>query len=300
MKTLIIYNSIHKKNTEKIANVLASELNAEIIKSFELKYYDMSEYDLIGLGSGIYLGRHHSSIINLIDKLQNIESKRFFIFSTSGMKQNIFNNFNKPLEEKIISKKGKIISVFNCLGHDSWGPMKYIGGLNKGRPNEKDIEEVKSFAVSLKPKILTLCLTRKEGMVLLGMKKRGFGEGRWNGFGGKLEKGESIIDAAIREMREESGLKVEELEERGIINFQFLDTGKLLEVHVFDVLKYNGEPIETEEMSPKWFNLDEIPFENMWADDIYWMPLFFKGNKFNGKFVFENNNKLLSHKIEII
>jgi 8-oxo-dGTP diphosphatase/2-hydroxy-dATP diphosphatase len=300
MKTLIIYNSIHKNNTERIAKVIAEELNAEIVKSFEITNYDMSEYDLIGLGSGIYFGRHHSSIINLIDKLQNIENKRFFIFSTSGMGESIFNNFNKPLKDKIISKGGKVISIFNCLGYDTWGPMKYIGGLNKNRPNEEDIEKVRTFTSNLKPKILTLCLTRKESMVLLGMKKRGFGEGRWNGFGGKLEKGESIVEAAIRETREESGIKVEELEEKGVIDFHFLNTGKLLEVHVFNVLKYSGEAIETEEMSPRWFHLDEIPFESMWADDIYWMPIFFKGSKFRGKFVFEDNNKLLSHKIEIV
>jgi len=151
-----------------------------------------------------------------------------------------------------------------------------------------------------KPKILTLCLIKKDGMLLLGMKKRGFGVGRWNGFGGKVEEGETIVEAAIRETEEESGLMVKELEERGIVTFEFLDTGKLLEVHIFNVLKYSGEAIETEEMSPKWFDLTEIPFHCMWADDIYWMPLFLKDKKFKGKFVFENNDKLLDHKIEIL
>ncbi|HNY35936.1 MAG TPA: 8-oxo-dGTP diphosphatase [Candidatus Pacearchaeota archaeon] len=152
----------------------------------------------------------------------------------------------------------------------------------------------------LRPKILTLCLVKKNEMILLGMKKRGFGEGRWNGFGGKVEEGETIIEAAIREMKEESGLKVEELEEKGILLFKFLDTGKFLEVHVFDVLKYSGEMTETEEMNPKWFNVEEIPFEKMWADDIYWMPLFLNGDKFNGEFVFEDNDKLLNYNLKTI
>jgi 8-oxo-dGTP diphosphatase/2-hydroxy-dATP diphosphatase len=90
------------------------------------------------------------------------------------------------------------------------------------------------------------------------------------------------------------------LEEIGVTTFYFLDTGKLLEVHIFNILNYSGTIIETEEMSPKWFNLDEIPFAQMWPDDIYWMPLFLKGNKFKGKFIFENNDKILSHEIEII
>lgn len=132
------------------------------------------------------------------------------------------------------------------------------------------------------------------------MKKRGFGEGRWNGFGGKVEEGETIVEAAIREMKEESGLMTEELEEKGVVTFEFLDTGKLLEVHIFNVLKYSGDMIETEEMNPKWFNQDEIPFKEMWADDIYWIPLFLKGKKFKGKFIFEDNDRLLSYNLETI
>jgi 8-oxo-dGTP diphosphatase/2-hydroxy-dATP diphosphatase len=151
-----------------------------------------------------------------------------------------------------------------------------------------------------KPKILTLCLVVKKDKILLGMKKRGWGEGKWNGFGGKVEEGETIIEAAIREMKEESGLEINDLEEKGTVIFQYLDTGKLLEVHIFNVLKYSGEIMESEEMLPQWFDIKEIPFDNMWADDIYWMPLFLKGNKFKGEFVFENNDKLSSYKIETI
>lgn len=153
---------------------------------------------------------------------------------------------------------------------------------------------------SLTPKILTLCLTLKEDKILLGMKKRGFGEGRWNGFGGKVEEGETITEAAIREMKEESGLEAEELDERGVVTFHFLDTGKVLEVHIFSVLKYSGEAIETEEMSPQWFKISEIPFKSMWPDDIYWIPLFLEGKKFKGDFVFENNDILLNHNLETL
>lgn len=140
----------------------------------------------------------------------------------------------------------------------------------------------------------------KEDKILLGMKKRGWGKGKWNGFGGKVEEGETIIEAAIREMKEESGLEINDLEEKGTVIFQYLDTRKLLEVHIFNVLKYSGEIMESEEMLPQWFDIKEIPFDNMWADDIYWMPLFLKGNKFKGEFVFENNDKLSSYKIETI
>lgn len=299
MKTLIIYASIHNRNTEKIAEAIAGELNAEMIKASDLKSFDLYDYDLVGLGSGIYMGNYHASILELVGKFKNTENKRFFLFSTSGFKESDKNNFNKPLKEKITAMGGKVVSSFNCPGFGALGPFKFVG-INKGRPNEEDIKKAKEFANELKPKVLTLCLTLKDNMVLLGMKKRGFGEGRWNGFGGKVEKGETLIEAAKREMLEESELVVEEIEERGSIDFHFMDTGKLMEVHMFEVLEYSGEPVETEEMRPQWFNLDEIPFDSMWADDPYWFPLFLKKKKFKGRIIFADNDRILSHEIDIL
>ena len=300
MRTLIVYNSIHNNNTEKIAKAIAGELEAEIVKPSELKSFDLHDYDLVGLGSGIYKGEHHASILDLVDKFENTTNKRFFIFSTRGFENSGKNDFNKALREKIFGKGGNVIAQFSCLGFANFGPLRLIGGKNKGRPNEDDIEKARDFSRELRPKVLTLCLTLKDNEVLLGMKKRGFGEGRWNGFGGKVEKGETIFEAAMREMEEESGLMVEELEERGSIDFHFMDTGKLMEVHMFEVLKYSGELTETEEMKPQWFNLEEIPFHSMWADDPYWFPLFLKKKKFGGRIIFENNDKILSHEINIL
>jgi|GEM_PF-255526 len=300
MKTLIVYNSIHHGNTEKIARVIGEEFNAEIIKVADLKDFDLHKYDLVGLGSGIYMGKYHSSIMRLVDKFENVLNKRFFLFSTSGSKEKPGNNFNDFLKKKIAAKGGKIVDVFNCPGFSDYGPLKLFGGMNKGKPNEEDIKNAKEFAGGLKPKVLTLCLALKNGEILLGMKKRGFGEGRWNGFGGKLEKGETLVEGARREMLEESGLSIKELEERGSIDFHFMDTGKLLEVHIFDVLDYVGEPVETEEMKPQWFKLEEIPFNDMWADDPYWFPLFLKKKKFKGRIIFKDNDEILSHELEIL
>ena len=73
-----------------------------------------------------------------------------------------------------------------------------------------------------------------------------------------------------------------------------------MEVHIFHVLEYNGEPIETEEMKPQWFKLEEIPFESMWADDPYWFPLFLKKRKFKGMIIFKNMDEILSHELEVL
>ena len=147
-------------------------------------------------------------------------------------------------------------------------------------------------------KLLTLCLIRKESEILLGMKKRGFGEGRWNGFGGKVDEGESIEDAAKRELLEESGIRAIDIEKRGILNFSFESDQKILEVHIFLAKNYEGEPVETEEMLPQWFDTKEIPFEQMWTDDILWLPVFLNDKKFKGKFLFDKpSNKEYSAKI---
>ncbi len=129
-------------------------------------------------------------------------------------------------------------------------------------------------------KILTLVLVEKEGRLLLGMKKRGFGEGRWNGFGGKLEPGETITEAAVRELFEEVAVEAKELQQVGELTFSFASDSELvLEVHVFLVHEIFGEPVETEEMKPAWFPYEDIPYRDMWPDDVYWLPLVLKGKK---------------------
>ncbi len=138
-----------------------------------------------------------------------------------------------------------------------------------------------------KKKTLTLCIIHQHPRVLLGMKKRGFGAGRWNGFGGKVEEGETVEEAARRELKEEVGLEVLEMTKKGIIDFEFENDPKVLEVHVFHVANFTGNPEETEEMKPEWFHVDRIPFEQMWSDDIYWIPMFLNGKKFRGRFLFD-------------
>jgi len=136
-------------------------------------------------------------------------------------------------------------------------------------------------------KIQTVTIFYKYPKVLLGLKKRGFGTGRWNGFGGKVEVGETIEESARRETKEEAGIEVVNLEKVGIIDFEFENGMPTLEVHFFRAVDYLGEPSESEEMKPKWFSVDEIPYDHMWPDDRYWIPLFLKGKKFKGKFLFD-------------
>ncbi|MFH0977822.1 MAG: 8-oxo-dGTP diphosphatase [Candidatus Woesearchaeota archaeon] len=153
---------------------------------------------------------------------------------------------------------------------------------------------------------VTLCYLLKENKILLGMKKRGFGEGRWNGFGGKTAEGESIEDAAIREIKEEMSVMIDKKHLKKVATidffFPFAPEGKKWDqqMHVFFATKWKGEPEETEEMKPQWFEISKIPLEQMWADDPYWLPLVLKGKKVKGEFTFGKDNcSVVDHKVEV-
>lgn len=146
-------------------------------------------------------------------------------------------------------------------------------------------------------KILTLCMVYKHPQILLGMKKRGFGAGRWNGFGGKVQEKESIEDATKRELQEEAGITARSLEKVGIIDFEFMSNHEILQVHIFKTDDFIGEFAESEEMRPQWWHIDEIPFDEMWPDDVHWMPLFLSGKKFKGKFLFGESDIILEKEL---
>lgn len=143
--------------------------------------------------------------------------------------------------------------------------------------------------------VMNLCIIRDTNRVLLGQKKRGFGIGRWNGYGGKLLEGEMIEESMIREVKEESTLDLLEYEKRGEFYFHFPDC--IRHVHIYEGTKWNGEPQETEEMSPKWFTINEIPLGEMWPSDKTWFPLFLERISFLGKASFDASYNLLDIKV---
>jgi 8-oxo-dGTP pyrophosphatase MutT (NUDIX family) len=144
-----------------------------------------------------------------------------------------------------------------------------------------------------KCKKCTLCFLVKENKVLLGMKKRGFGNGKWNGLGGKIEAGETAEDAAVREIWEESRIRAEknDLERVAEIDFMFCDNPRLNNHTFVYILKtWNGEPMETEEMRPELFQRDMLPFEEMWSSDVHWIPLVLAGRKIRASVRFKDKD----------
>ena len=136
-----------------------------------------------------------------------------------------------------------------------------------------------------------LCFVVKDGRVLLIRKKRGLGAGKINGPGGKIEPGETALEAAIRETQEEIGVTPRAVEERGVLHFQFTD-GYSLHCTVFVATDFDGEPIETIEATPFWFAFDAIPFDEMWEDDRHWLPQVLAGKRFVAWFEFDGDRML--------
>ena len=139
--------------------------------------------------------------------------------------------------------------------------------------------------------VQNLLLVRKGDQILLAMKKRGFGTGWWNGYGGKVISGETIEESLIREVKEESGLTLKSQRKIGFLRFENVD--KFVDVHFYEAQEFEGEPVETEEMAPKWFSITELPYSSMWPTDRIWYKLYLAGKLFGGVVVFDEKHKIL-------
>lgn|SRR5487761_722394 len=145
-------------------------------------------------------------------------------------------------------------------------------------------------------RIFTLAFIATDTHILLGLKKQGFGIGKWNGFGGKVEEGENIKDGARRELYEEAGINAKNLKEVGVLHFTWKETPALpdvFEIHVFLTNEFEGEVQESEEMRPQWFAHAEIPFDKMWKPDSLWYPMLLQGKSFHGSCVLDSHNNIL-------
>lgn len=149
-------------------------------------------------------------------------------------------------------------------------------------------------------KTCTLLFLVKDDLILLAMKKRGFGAGYWNGIGGKIDADETIEAAAIRECQEEIKVTPSNLKKVAEHDFLFPEEVEDILVHAFITDTWEGEPQETDEMAPQWFKLSEIPYANMWEDDSVWLPFVLKSKQVRTTCTFTATNELIDARLTIV
>ncbi|MGD0716759.1 MAG: flavodoxin family protein [Halobacteriota archaeon] len=146
MKTLIVCVSQHHGNTKKIADAMAAVLGAEVRRPDDVNVEALAEYELIGFGSGIAFGKHYQPLLRWVETLPVLD-KKAFVFSTRGASR--LGSQHRALKSKLEEKGLAVVGEFSCRGFDTYGLMKLVGGIARGRPNEQDLRDAEEFAKAL-------------------------------------------------------------------------------------------------------------------------------------------------------
>lgn len=149
-------------------------------------------------------------------------------------------------------------------------------------------------------KLATLCYVQKDDKTLMlfrNKKENDYHEGKWNGLGGKFEPSESPEECAVREVEEESGLKVKDLKMKGFITFPMFDGKDDWYVFLFVITEFEGELKDSPEGTLKWIPNNELTNLNLWEGDKIFIPWLFEEKFFSAKFNYENG-KFVDYSVE--
>ena len=148
MKTLIVYYSSHHGNTKKLVDAIVAQGNVTAVDASAITVTDCSDYDLIGFASGIYYQKFHESILKWAKSNLPTNKNVFFLY-TCGVKRGSYTDAIKQIAE---TKNSKIQGCYGCLGFDTFGPFKLVGGIAKGHPNDEDISAAVHFFCEIRNK----------------------------------------------------------------------------------------------------------------------------------------------------
>jgi len=152
MKSLVVCVSKSHGNTRRVADRMAGVLDAEVVTPESVDPATIREYNLVGFGSGIYYMTVDARLRKLIRRLPAVDRVRAFTFFTSGAREVPLLGYHKPVRKQLESKGFEVIGSFSCRGFDTVGPFGFIGGINRGRPNDHDLDRAAKFAARLREK----------------------------------------------------------------------------------------------------------------------------------------------------
>ncbi|WP_328603170.1 flavodoxin family protein [Amycolatopsis sp. NBC_00345] len=150
MKAVIVCTSVSHGNTKRIADVMGQVLEAPVIAPDQVDLAELATCDLVGFGSGIFLGSFHSQLREFVRSLPEERRSKAFVFATSGFPEARFQRFSRPLVRLLEQKGFEVVDTFSCRALDTYLPFKPIGGIRKGRPDAADLEAARSFAERLR------------------------------------------------------------------------------------------------------------------------------------------------------
>jgi flavodoxin len=153
MKSLIVCVSTSHGNTRRVADRMAEVLDAEVVEPESVDLETVGEYDLVGFGSGIYFMAVHARLRKLLRRLPDVDGVQAFSFFTSGASEIPLAGYSKPIRKQLTAKGFHVIGSFCCRGFDTVGPFDFIGGINKGRPDDHDLDRAAAFAARLRKQV---------------------------------------------------------------------------------------------------------------------------------------------------
>ncbi|MGE5698409.1 MAG: flavodoxin family protein [Candidatus Sericytochromatia bacterium] len=153
MKSLIVCVSVAHSNTRLVADRMAEVLHAEVVEPEAVDLEAIHEYDLVGFGSGVYFMAVHPRLWWLVCRLPRVDGVRAFTFFTSGAPEVPLVGYSRPIRHQLASKGFGVLDSFSCRGFDAVGPLRLVGGVNKGRPNARDLERAAALAVRLRERV---------------------------------------------------------------------------------------------------------------------------------------------------
>lgn len=149
MKTIVVCVSVSHGNTGKVARAMAEALRTRVVEPEEVTPAEVADYDLVGFGSGIYGMAFHPRLYRFVRSLPRVEGHKAFVFATSGGPELAYWLSTRVLIWLLASRGFEVVGTFSCRGFDTWVPLRLVGGLNKGRPDARDLEAARTFAAGL-------------------------------------------------------------------------------------------------------------------------------------------------------